>query len=116
MTHSDQWPRWHDDLGISDLSNAIDEIYFLRAIIADEADIIEAHLDFKTFPKTRRPLAQAQIERMRRIARGDLYPAAREKFDPDRALRGAGADDCLTNAMWAESRGLKRFQRPGSDA
>jgi hypothetical protein len=115
MEHTDQWPRWHDDLGISDLSNAINEIYFLRAIVADEADIIAAHLDYKTFPKTRRSVAEAQVERLRRIARGELYPAARERFNPDRALRGAGAEDCLTNDMWARARGLKRVERPGGD-
>lgn len=45
--------RWRTHTGLSDLSVALDEIYLLRAVLADEADIIEAHLDYKTFPKTR---------------------------------------------------------------
>jgi hypothetical protein len=97
---------WVDAAGISDLSVAIEEIYFLRAVLADEAAIVEAHLGYKTFPKTRRPYAQQQIERMRRIARGELWSATRDKFDQRRALRSADADDCLTNHQWAEQRGL----------
>lgn len=97
-------------MGISDLSVAVDEIYLLRAALADEADIIEAHLDYKTFPKTRRKVAEAQVERMRRFARGEMYAATREKFNSAAALRRAGADDCLTNSDWAEQRGLRRLE------
>lgn len=102
--------RWTDARGVSDLSCAIDEIYFLRALVADEAAIIEGHLSYKTFPKSRRGLAEDQVERMRRVARGEMYAAAREGFDQKRALKTAGADDLLLNHHWAEQRGLIEAQ------
>lgn len=96
-----------DGYRFSDLSVAVDEIYALRAMLADEASIIEAHLGYKTFPKTRRAFAEAQVERMRQAARGDYEGAARrENGDPKRALKQAGADECLSNHQWAEQRGL----------
>ena len=104
------WPRYVNDKGISDLSVAIDEIYFLRALLADEAGILEAHLGYKTFPKTRRKFAEEQVVRMRRVAAGEMYDAAREKFDAPMALRRIGADPTLTNAQWVEQRGLKRTE------
>lgn len=88
----------------SDLSAAIDEIYFLRAVIADEAGIIEAHLDYKTFPKTRRKIADEQIARMKRIAGGEMYAASRDRFDQSLALRRIGVPDLLTNYQWLEQR------------
>lgn len=46
---------------------------FLRQAINSEARIVEAHLDYKSFPKTRRKIAEEQVERMRRLARsGEL--------------------------------------------
>lgn len=110
MTHPAEkdWPRWATDSGISDLSIAVDEIFFLRAILADEAAIIEAHLGYATFPKSRRVVAEQQVERLRRIANGEMWTAIREKFDQQRALRTAGAPVSLTNAAWAEQRGLSR--------
>lgn len=106
--------RWAQPNGLSDLSAAVDEIYFLRALIADEAAIIEAHLDYKTFPKTRRAIAEQQVERLRRVARGEMWTATRDKFDQHRALRTADADTFLTNAMWAKQRGLARATSPES--
>ena len=99
--------RWKHPKGWSDLEAAVDEIYFLRSVLADEAAIIEAHLGYKTFPKTRRGIAEAQVVRMRRMAAGEMWAATREKFNQKRALRSAGVDDCLTNDQWAEQRGLK---------
>jgi len=98
--------RWRDDRGISDLSIAIDEIYFLRAVLADEAGIVEAHLTLKTFPKSRRKFAEEQVERMQRIARGEGWDARRDGFKSGAALRRVGADDTLTNRQWAAGHGL----------
>ena len=108
--------RWTDDRGISDLSLAIDEIYFLRSVLADEAAIIEAHLGYKTFPKTRRKYAEAQVERLRRMARGEMWTATRKDFDQKRSLRTADADECLTNHQWAEQRGLVPTNAATADA
>lgn len=106
--------RWTDAKGFSDLSAAVDEIYFLRALIADEATILESHLGYKTFPKTRRPFAEAQVDRMRRVARGEMYAATRQGFNQKRALRDAGADDVLTNHQWAKQRDLRPATTDGA--
>lgn len=104
--------RWEQSNGISDLSAAVDEIYVLRAMLADEARIIEAHLSYKTFPKSRREIAERQIARMRAVARGETEGLERVAGSGSRkaALRWAGADECLTNAQWAEQRGLRRVE------
>ena len=114
---SEGQPRWCDAKGISDLSVAVDEIYALRARLAEEASIIEAHLTYKTFPRGRRNAAEDQIERMRMAARGD-YPGATYKGGrfARHSLRDAGADECLTNHDWAEQRGLiLAVERPDGD-
>ena len=98
--------RWRDDNGISDLSVAVDEIYFLRALLADEADILRAHLELKTFPKSRRKFAEEQVERMRLAAAGDLEASRRPNSSSTKAFRYWGIDDTLTNGQWAEQRGL----------
>jgi len=91
----------------SDLSVAVDEIYALRALLAYEATVLEAHLDYRTFPKTRRKFAEAQVERMRRAARGDYEDARPEgRGYPKQALRQADADECLFDDQWAKQRGL----------
>lgn len=91
---------------LANYSYAIDEIYQLRALLADEAAIIEAHLDLKTFPKSRREIAEKQIERMRAAARGET-PEYRDRWSPSRALKSAGADDGLLNWQWEMQRGLR---------
>lgn len=101
--------RWQEPGGYSDISVAIDEIYALRALLANEADILRAHLDFKTFPKSRRAFAEQQIERMILAASGDYQRAqAHKDYDGKRALSRMGIDNILTNGQWAEQRGLER--------
>lgn len=99
-------PRWTNDRGISDLSIAIDEIYFLRSVLADESMILKAHLDYKTFPKSRREIAERQVERMRRFASGEMWAAQRDQFRQGMALRMCDLPESLTNHAWAEQRGL----------
>lgn len=112
MSTTNEGSRWMQPNGLSDLSAAVDEIYFLRALLADESGIIEAHLSLKTFPKSRRRFAEEQVERMGRVARGEMYTAARENFNQKLALKRLGADDCLTNQQWAEQRGLTPTNPP----
>ena len=103
---------WRHPKGWSDLTltAAVDEIYALRGILADEAGILEAHLSYKTFPKSRRKFAESQIERMRKAASGDYNGASRGSFVWQHALRSIGIDDgCLTDAAQmgsAAQRGL----------
>lgn len=92
----------NDATPLSDLSRAIDEIYELRTLLASEARILEAHLDFKTFPKSRRAIAEESVERMRAGARGGGFrdPQGRAKQEY-RALTGS---QTLTNSQWLEER------------
>lgn len=79
-------------------SEALDEIWRLRRILAHEAYVLEEHLTLKTFPKSRRPHAEAQVERMRASARGDAKDV-QYHLDPralNYAMGVAGAEQTLT--------------------
>jgi hypothetical protein len=85
---------------------ALDEIYRLRVALATEARITKAHLLLKTFPASRRTIAEEQVERMERAARGetaDAYPCSPFRVDKE-MLRLAGAPTTLTRAAWEEQR------------
>ena len=90
------------------LSAALDEIYRLRKAMAYEAGVIAAHLDLKTFPKSRRYPAQQQIERMRSAARGEERSHSTVQARALRsALGDAGASETLTRDEWEHQRGLR---------
>jgi hypothetical protein len=93
-------------------SKALDEIFLLRRAMAYEAGVAEAHADFKTFPKTRRPFVAAQVERLRAAARGDVRKSYADK--PSLTLRwallNAGASETMTRTEW------ERQAFGGSDA
>jgi hypothetical protein len=65
----------NDDDLLPHYSRALDEIYRLRTALAYEAGALTAHLEYKTFPKTRRALAEEQLLRMRRAAQGESEAA-----------------------------------------
>ena len=93
-----------DDGTISDL---LDEVYFLRHILACEARILEGHLDYKTFPKTRRPYAEASVERMRVAAKGGavgLFREPRPYQHSKREMEAIGGEQTLTLSQWHEER------------
>jgi hypothetical protein len=82
---------------------ALDEIYRLRAALAYESHVLKAHLELKTFPKSRRSLAGEQVSRMRATARYGTQGrrhATNLFFDSKTALEDAGASDVLTRDMW----------------
>lgn len=56
-------------------SAALDEIYRLRRALAYEARVVETYLDYKTFPKSRRGVAEEQIARMRLTVGGNSQSA-----------------------------------------
>lgn len=90
---------------------ALDEIRALRAAAAYEASAIEAHLSYKTFPKSRRGIAEEQIERLQAAARGDaaVAYADRSHLSVRHALHDAGAAAKLTVTDWENNRpGLRR--------
>lgn len=83
-------------------SQALDEIYRLRAAMAYEAAIIKAHCEYKTFPQSRRRIAGEQVERMHQSARGrskDAYSGQRAWMAKD-TLIDAGASETLTRWEW----------------
>lgn len=55
-------------------SAALDEIWRLRHVLAYEAAVIETHLGYKTFPKSRRPIAEQQVQRLRQFAGEECLP------------------------------------------
>ncbi len=85
-------------------SAALDEIFRLRCVLAYEARIIEAHLDLATFPKSRRPIAEDQVRRMRAAAGGNATETYRnlDWWKLKRALGDAVGADMLTRHQWEQ--------------
>lgn len=82
------------------LSAALDEIYSLRLLCAYEAEVISAHLDYKTFPKSRRRIAEKQINRLIRAAEGEAERIANSELPFTRYLRDKVS--LLTTSQWRE--------------
>lgn len=86
-------------------SEALDEIWRLRGLLAVEAGILEAHLALKGFPKSRRAHAEAQVDRMLRAAQGQSsrvyyeHPGLRVRA----ARHAAHIPETLTRAAWEQS-------------
>ena len=74
-----------------------------RQALAYEAAVTDAHLGYKTFPKSRRPYAEQQVERMRSAARGDgaLYSLSSRSLESARREAGMGR---LTRWQWENER------------
>jgi len=51
-------------------ARALDELYWLQGLASYEADMLEAHLSLKRFPKGRRRFAKEQVRRLRMVAEG----------------------------------------------
>jgi len=82
-------------------SDALDEIYRLRSILAYESRVTDAHHEsYKTFPKTRKKFAVEQAERMRAAARGETLKAYNVIAYPHENLRSVGAKVTLTRHQW----------------
>jgi hypothetical protein len=84
------------------LFDALDEIYALRRALAFEAGVVEAHMTYKSFPKSRRRIAEHQAERMRASARGDVqvqYSGCNAQ-SLHNAMTKAGASNTFTTASW----------------
>ena len=88
-----------DDL-LAHYSDALTEIYELRAALAYEAQVLKAHLDYKSFPKSRRKYAEEQIERMKQAAAGKAKVAYAGTSFLKQSLRWAGASETLTRWQW----------------
>ena len=86
---------------VAELSAALDEIYLLRLALAYEAMMIEGHLGLKTFPRSRRGEAEAQVARMRAAvgSGGEAYRQIERKVMRLEAKRQGF--DVLTRAGFA---------------
>lgn len=71
-----------------DVSALLDEVYALRCMLAYEVGGLEATLDYKTFPKSRRSVTQSQVARMQIVAKGDLSAQQMLEGYPSGSLRG----------------------------
>lgn len=73
----------------ADVSALLDEVYALRLMLAYESEVLEATLDYKTFPKSRRSVQQNQVARMQLVATGRASAQAMvERSYPSGSLRG----------------------------
>lgn len=92
---------------------ALDEIYALRRALAYEARVVEAHLDYKTFPKSRREIAIEQVGRMRLAVKHSpwLAYAAQSSRSMDteysQVMRKRIGDATMTRQEWETQRGLR---------
>lgn len=89
-------------------SRALDEIWFLRRLCAYTAMAVAADLSMKTFPKSRRSLAEARIEDLRGAARGHAEVAIAGKSSQVMrfAMQEAGAGEMLTADQFEKEKGL----------
>jgi hypothetical protein len=90
--------------------DALDEIWLLRRALAYEAAATAAHLSYKSFPKSRREVAENQIERMRESARGRAQPAYSgvHTVSLRSAMEAADAPTTFTRHDWELSRAWRR--------
>ena len=86
-----------EDAVLLELSAALDEVYRLRAALADEACVLEARRATADGPVAR------QVARMRAAARGERDSHSHLRISGGKAaLRSAGADECLTRHQFAQ--------------
>lgn len=90
-------------------SAALDEVWNLRKALAYEACAVEADLTLKSFPKSRRALAENRVERMRRAAQGEVLPAYSGSSTQmlQQGLAEAGAGPTMTRYEWEEQQGWR---------
>lgn len=86
-------------------SAALDEVFRLRQLCAYEALGHRASLDYATFPKSRRRVAQDSVTRLQRAARGEsasvTAPLSWQVLR--HALREAAAPEGLTRSSFEET-------------
>ena len=92
------------------IAGLLDEVYELRRLCAYTAQAIQADLGFKSFPKSRRLLAEGRIERLRKAANGYARHANLGVSGQvlRAALRDAGAQETLTRVQWVRERMMGR--------
>lgn len=94
---------YQPDPVITELSAALDEVFRLRRAAAYEAAVLRATLQYATFPKSRRPIAEQQVARLEAAARGDAATAYTDvkTWALRQALLDVGAPETLTRDQFA---------------
>ena len=82
------------------LSAALDEIYSLRIICAYEEGVVKTYTEYKSFPKSRRDVADKQMRRLRAAVAGEAQRVANHELPFTRWLRDKVG--LLTVAQWSE--------------
>ena len=91
--------READDVRVL-LSEALNEIYALRTICAYEEGVVKTYTEYKSFPKSRREVADKQMRRLRAAVAGEAQRVANYELPFTRWLRDKVG--LLTVAQWAE--------------
>jgi hypothetical protein len=91
------------EVDMAHYSRALDEIYRLRSLLAYEATVLDAHLEYKTFPKSRRPIAEQQSARMRVAASGTDVTRYISHLSLRHARAKANVPQTLTRAGWEQT-------------
>lgn len=86
------------------LTEALDEIYMLRAHVAKEAQRIRSEEIPRARSHKRRAELLALAERFEDAAAGNAEQAWKHGENPARFLRLAGADDNLNYSAWLETK------------
>ena len=92
-------PPPNDDMA-ANYSRALDELYLLRGLAQHEADVLEAHLGLKSFPKSRRPFAEEQVKRLRLAAEGKAAVAHDQAYDSSLTFRRREGQRTLTRSSF----------------
>ena len=82
------------------LSEALNEIYALRTICAYEEGVVQTYTEYKSFPKSRRDVADKQMRRLRAAVAGEAQRVANYELPFTRWLRDKIG--LLTVAQWSE--------------
>jgi DNA invertase Pin-like site-specific DNA recombinase len=94
------------------LSAALDEIFVLRQAMAYEARVVEAHYEaLKSFPKSRRKIAEEQVVRMRTAVHGASKAYAGTNSESRRQIARACGFDTLTMYQWINEVGERSAVR-----
>lgn len=83
---------------------ALDEVYHLRRLCADEALVRQADQEYKTYPRSRREIGEGRINRLRQAACGNWQQAiaGRPSSTLDAAMRMLDQKTTLTRHQFEQ--------------
>lgn len=93
---------------------ALDEVYQQRVLLAWAAGAIEASMEMKTYPKSRRGPMGHVADTITRAARGGILEAFGRLKYPKSYLERAGARETLTRISWEAELAERHPSRKGN--